>query len=117
MTAVCVVQELLSQALQPAPGLGPALAVNTTVFILGIRVLLAGLMPAAVALSWVLGTAVFAAFGLGGYMLVCLYFIFGSAVSELLDESHLRLVMYLPGVGTGSSSWRQASLLCPYGCR
>ena len=40
----------------------------------------AGLTPAGVAHSWVLGTSVFSAFGLGGYILVCLYFIFGSAV-------------------------------------
>jgi uncharacterized membrane protein len=50
------------------------------VYLLGIRVLLAGLLPSAVALSWVLGTVVYAAFGLGGYVLVCLYFILGSAV-------------------------------------
>ena len=49
-------------------------------YLLGIRVLLAGLLPSAVALSWVLGTVVYAAFGLGGYVLVCLYFILGSAV-------------------------------------
>lgn len=76
--------------LQPAPGLAPALAVNSTVFVLGIRVLLAGLMPAAVALSWVLGTAVLAAFGLGGYMLVCLYFILGSAVTKVKLEQKQR---------------------------
>lgn len=74
------VQELLEQALRPVPGLGPALLVNSTVYLLGIRVLLAGLLPPAVALSWVLGTVVYAAFGLGGYVLVCLYFVLGSAV-------------------------------------
>lgn len=40
-----------------------------------------GLTPAGVAHSWLLGTLVYAAFGPGGYLLVCLYFIFGSAVS------------------------------------
>ena len=80
-------QDLLNQALKPAPGLGPALLVNSTVYLLGIRVLLAGLLPSAVALSWVLGTVVYAAFGLGGYVLVCLYFILGSAVrlSQLVE--------------------------------
>lgn len=44
------------------------------------RVLLAGLTPLAVANSWLLGTVVFAAFGWGGYVMVCLYFLVGSAV-------------------------------------
>lgn len=83
-------QELLAQALQPAPGLGPAVAVNSAVFLLGIRVLLAGLMPSAVALSWVLGTAVYAAFGLGGYALICLYFVFGSAVRTSIQHNALQ---------------------------
>ena len=42
---------------------------------------LAGLTPAGVAHSWLLGTLVYAAFGPGGYLLVCLYFLLGSAVS------------------------------------
>ena len=41
-----------------------------------------GLTPAGVAHSWVLGTAVYSAFGPAGYMLVCLYFLLGSAVSK-----------------------------------
>mmetsp|Transcript_6534 Transcript_6534/g.18833 ORF Transcript_6534/g.18833 Transcript_6534/m.18833 type:complete len:333 (-) Transcript_6534:330-1328(-) len=76
-------QVLLSQALQPVPGLEPALFINTTVFVLGIRVLLAGLTPLAVANSWLLGTVVFAAFGWGGYVMVCLYFLVGSAVTKV----------------------------------
>ncbi len=83
-------QELLARALQPAPGLGPAVVVNSAVFLLGIRVLQAGLMPSAVALSWVLGTAVYAAFGLGGYALVCLYFVFGSAVRTSIQHNALQ---------------------------
>ena len=50
------------------------------VFMLGIRVLLAGLTPAGVANSWLLGTLVYAAFGWAGYLLVCIYFLAGSAV-------------------------------------
>ena len=42
-----------------------------------------GLTPAGVAHSWVLGTTVYSAFGAGGYALVCLYFVFGSAVTKL----------------------------------
>ena len=41
----------------------------------------AGLTPAGVANSWILGTAVYSAFGPGAYVLVCLYFLLGSAVS------------------------------------
>ena len=33
-----------------------------------------------VAHAWVLGTSVYSAFGPGAYVLVCLYFVFGSAV-------------------------------------
>ena len=42
---------------------------------------MAGLTPAGVLHSWFLGTSVYAAFGCGAYMLVCLYFLLGSAVS------------------------------------
>lgn len=42
-----------------------------------------GLTPAGVAHSWVLGALVYSAFGFGGYGLVCLYFIAGSAVTKL----------------------------------
>lgn len=56
---------------------------NSIVYVVGLRVLLAGLTPAAVAHSWVLGTLVYAAFGAGGYLLVCMYFILGSAVQLL----------------------------------
>lgn len=40
----------------------------------------AGLTGAGVLHSWALGTAIYSAFGAGGYVLVCLYFILGSAV-------------------------------------
>ncbi|KAK9832648.1 hypothetical protein WJX81_006957 [Elliptochloris bilobata] len=73
----------LETALQATPGLSAGAEVNSMVFLLGIRVLLAGLTPAGVAHSWVLGTLVYSAFGLGGYVLVCLYFIFGSAVTKV----------------------------------
>ena len=41
---------------------------------------MAGLTPAGVLHSWFLGTSVYAAFGWGAYILVCLYFLLGSAV-------------------------------------
>lgn len=47
----------------------------------------AGLTPAGVLHSWFLGTSIFSAFGPAGYLLVCLYFILGSAVgSSLLSQ-------------------------------
>ena len=51
----------------------------------------AGLTPAGVLHSWVLGTAVFSAFGTGGYVLVCLYFLLGSAVRTSLHAVLLLL--------------------------
>ena len=119
MNILCCVahQALLVTISQPSPGLQAGLLVNSTVFLLGIKVLLqgrvrlhaqlhfdaifstclsfsrlpcvkpqpvgwglAGLTAAGVLHSWALGTAVYSAFGAGGYVLVCLYFILGSAV-------------------------------------
>ena len=60
----------------------------SAVFVLGLRVLLAGLTPAGVANSWLLGTLVYAAFGWTGYLLVCIYFIAGSAVRCLRLRLH-----------------------------
>ena len=67
-------------ASESSPGLVVGAAVNSTVYLLGLKVLLAGLTPVAVIQSWVLGTLVYAAFGAGGYLLVCMYFVVGSAV-------------------------------------
>ena len=73
-------------ALALEPGLAAGLAVNSAVFVLGIRVLLAGLTPWGVFWGWVLGTTIYAAFGAGGYALVCLYFVFGSLVTKVKLE-------------------------------
>eukprot|EP00740_Mantoniella_antarctica_P018568 CAMPEP_0198694066 /NCGR_PEP_ID=MMETSP1468-20131203/262521_1 /TAXON_ID=1461545 /ORGANISM="Mantoniella sp, Strain CCMP1436" /LENGTH=183 /DNA_ID=CAMNT_0044449041 /DNA_START=15 /DNA_END=562 /DNA_ORIENTATION=+ len=80
------VPALFQSVLSPSPGLAPAVAANTAVFVLGITVLLRGLSWAGVVNAWFLGTAVMAAFGGGGYALVCLYFVFGSAVTKLKLE-------------------------------
>ena len=45
--------------------------------------LLPGLTPAGVAHAWALGALTYAAFGWRGYVLVCAYFLFGSAVTKL----------------------------------
>ena len=71
----------MSALLDPHPGLATGMLANTTVYIVGIRVLLAGLTWAGVFNSWLLGSMVYAAFGIGGYALVCLYFVIGSLVS------------------------------------
>ena len=73
-------QELLAAATSPSPGLLAGAVANSCVYVLGIRVLLAGLTWQGVASSWVLGTLSYAAFGAGGYALVCAYFVVGSLV-------------------------------------
>lgn len=75
-------QELLAAALSPSPGLAAGAAANSLVYVAGIPVLLSGLTWAGVASSWVLGTLTYAAFGAGGYAIVCAYFIAGSLVSR-----------------------------------
>lgn len=76
-------QELLLAAASPHPGLPAAAAANSLVFAAGMPVLLRGLTWEGVANSWLLGTATYAAFGAGGYLLVCLYFIFGTLVRSV----------------------------------
>ncbi|CAL5224908.1 g7673 [Coccomyxa viridis] len=77
------VREVLSSAAMASPGMPAGILVNSSVFILGIQILLKGLTPGGVAHSWALGTAVYSAFGPGGYLLVCLYFILGSLVTKV----------------------------------
>ncbi|EFJ42763.1 hypothetical protein VOLCADRAFT_97151 [Volvox carteri f. nagariensis] len=68
------------------PGLATGALCNSAVFTLGYTVLRKGLTPLGVAHAWFLGTSVFSAFGLGGYLLVCLYFIFGTLVTKIKLE-------------------------------
>lgn len=75
------VTELLQQACTAHPGWLAGAAVNTAVFAGGAPVLLKGLTASGMVNAWLLGTAVFAAFGTGGFALVCTYFLFGTAVS------------------------------------
>ncbi|KAL4450712.1 hypothetical protein ABPG77_001068 [Micractinium sp. CCAP 211/92] len=79
-------EELLAAALSPSPGLAVGAATNTAVYVLGIRVLLAGLTWQGVLSSWVLGTLTYSAFGPGGYAIVCAYFIVGSLVTKVKLE-------------------------------
>lgn len=64
----------------PNPGLLYGASINSIVFTLGYKVLRKGLTVAGVMHAWFLGTSVYAAFGYGGHLLVCLYFIFGTLV-------------------------------------
>lgn len=81
-TAHSIFETAIAALQQAHPGVAAGFGFNTCVFIAGIRVLLAGLTPAGVANSWFLGGAVFSAFGWSGYLLVCVYFILGSAVTK-----------------------------------
>ena len=77
-----LLQELLTAAASPTPGLAAGAAANTLVYLAGIRVLLAGLTWEGVLSSWVLGTLTYSAFGAGAYLIVCTYFLVGSLVSR-----------------------------------
>jgi uncharacterized membrane protein len=63
--------------------------VNAAVFTFGLPVLLKGLTTAGVINAFALGTVVFAAFGAKGYLLVVLYFIFGTLVSNIIPIAAL----------------------------
>jgi uncharacterized membrane protein len=49
----------------------------------GVRVLQKGLTLAGIAHAFALGTLLYGAFGVGGFSLLCLYFLFGTAVSYM----------------------------------
>eukprot|EP01026_Neomeris_dumetosa_P066377 TRINITY_DN6418_c0_g2_i1.p1 TRINITY_DN6418_c0_g2~~TRINITY_DN6418_c0_g2_i1.p1 ORF type:complete len:291 (+),score=18.92 TRINITY_DN6418_c0_g2_i1:231-1103(+) len=68
------------------PGLLPGLLINSAVYLTGIQVLKKGLTTQGIIHSWVLGTTVYSAFGLGAYFLVCLYFVVGTAVTKVKLE-------------------------------
>lgn len=71
---------LLQQAGTAHPGWAAGAAVNSAVFVAGSPVLLKGLTGWGMVNAFILGTTVFAAFGAGGFALVCIYFLFGTAV-------------------------------------
>lgn len=75
-------QTLLGQAGTAHPGWAAGAAVNAAVFAAGSPVLLKGLTGWGMVNAFILGTTVFAAFGAGGFGLVCIYFLFGTAVSD-----------------------------------
>jgi uncharacterized protein (TIGR00297 family) len=115
-----VFEETLAQTSRffadPSPGVLSAVAANTFVFVAGIKVLLRGLTWPGVANAWFLGTASMAAFGVGGYALVCLYFVFGSAVTKIkLEQKQKEGIAEARGGRRGVASvWGSgaAGLLC-----
>lgn len=99
-----------------APGVLFGALANSLVFATGIKILLRGLTPAGVASSWLLGTLVFGAFGWKGYSIVCLYFVFGSAVTKLkIKQKELEgIAEARSGRRAPSSVWGSgiAAILC-----
>ena len=83
-------QLLLASAAEASPGLATGSFVNSLVYLLGIKVLLRGLTAEGVLSSWFLGTLSYAAFGAGGYAIVCIYFVIGSLVTKVKLEQKQR---------------------------
>eukprot|EP00892_Ulva_mutabilis_P007787 jgi/Ulvmu1/5380/UM022_0175.1 len=76
------VQGFIQVMQTPHPGAVTGFSATTAVFVAGMPVLLSGLTPSGVACSWLLGSSIFSAFGVGGFSLVCAYFILGSAATK-----------------------------------
>ncbi|KAJ9529631.1 hypothetical protein QJQ45_014383 [Haematococcus lacustris] len=80
------------QASSSAPPLALALALAETApltYAKDRKVLRKGLTPSGVAHAWFLGASVFSAFGPGGYLIVCLYFILGTLVGVWVTKMKL----------------------------
>lgn len=77
------VAAILNAVWTPHPGVTAGTLANAFVYVAGIKVLLKGLTVAGIAHSFFLGASIFSAFGPGGYLLVCLYFIVGSLVTKV----------------------------------
>ena len=75
-------QNFVSSASQPHPGLFYGCICNTAVFTLGYKVLRKGLTNEGIAHAWLLGASTWSAFGPAGYSLLCMYFILGTLVSH-----------------------------------
>lgn len=95
---------------------GGAVAINSSVFLLGYKVLSSGLSRAAVAHAWFLGTACLAAFQVQGYLLVCLYFVFGTLVTKIGKDIKVMEGTYERNEGkrTPASVWGSglAAIVC-----
>jgi uncharacterized membrane protein len=77
-----ILQALVQSAGAAHPGLATGAAVTGLVMTAGVRVLQKGLTLAGIAHAFALGTLLYGAFGAGGFSLLCVYFLFGTAVSN-----------------------------------
>ena len=100
-------QAIVQQAGTAHPGWASGAAVNAAVFVAGSPVLLKGLTGWGMVNAFILGTTVYAAFGAGGFALVCLYFLFGTAVSN--GRSCITVTLHLQPTQAGG----QFCLVCP----
>ena len=82
-----ILQQVANSAGRPHPGWITGAVLNSGVFASGYKILRKGLSPLGVANAWLLGASVFSAFGVGGYALVCLYFIVGTLVSACVKQN------------------------------
>jgi hypothetical protein len=74
----------------------------------GVRVLQKGLTLAGIAHAFALGTLLYGAFGAGGFSLLCLYFLFGTAVSGMLSC----FALYCFGSNNSSKICTDACAVC-----
>ncbi|KAF6264113.1 integral membrane protein [Scenedesmus sp. NREL 46B-D3] len=80
------IQALAESAAGAHPGLATGAAVTGLVMTAGVRVLQKGLTSAGIVNAFALGTLLYGAFGAGGFSLLCLYFLFGTAVTKVKLE-------------------------------
>ncbi len=85
-------QEISQSVLLPHPGALTGAALTTAVFTGGYMVLRKGLTPVGVLHAWFLGASIYAAFGIGGFSLVCLYFIWGTLVGRWCAAQRVHLI-------------------------
>ena len=69
--------------LAEAPGVGVGVAANTAAMLLGNKLLRKGLDRGGILNAWLLGAAVYSAFGCRGYAIMVVYFGVGTAVTKL----------------------------------
>lgn len=75
--------DIIAAVTSAHPGLLVGTIASGAVTVAGYKVLAKGLDAVGIVNAFVLGTLAFAAFGAGGYGMVCLYFLFGTAVTKV----------------------------------
>ena len=74
---------LWPSVLAEAPGIGVGVATNTVAMLIGNKLLRKGLDTSGIMNAWLLGAAVYSAFGYRGYAIMVVYFGAGTAVTKL----------------------------------